>query len=326
VILSGDPDLHRLPEDTHQFIFETEIRPRLFSRVEPAQRPVAVIFGGQPGAGKSATLAAAVVELSSRGGAVEIIGDDLRSMHPLFDDLMAADDQSAAFYTDHDSGRWVEKAIAHAKEHRFNVVIEGTFRNSDVVANTMRQFRAGGYEIDARALAVIERFSRQGIIERYEAQRATRGSGRMTTPQSHRAAYEGMIVTLDRIEREQLADRLTLYRRGNEVVYANQLTAGRWQSAPRACKALEQERARPWTDHERQAFLDAADRIDAFLHAPGRHASAEEIARAAELRLSMEVPADPLNRYPEVVAARARLAATKATPSIKCLGDGLDRV
>jgi hypothetical protein len=124
-----------------------------------------VIFGGQPGAGKSASFAAAVLEFQSQGGAVEIIGDDLRSNHPLYDDLMAVDDQSAAFYTDRDTGRWVEKAIAYAKDHRFNVVIEGAFRNSDVVANTMRQFRAAGYEIDARALAVNERFSRQGILE-----------------------------------------------------------------------------------------------------------------------------------------------------------------
>lgn len=316
----SEPDKYRLSDDLHENIFATEVRPRLFAGAQPSERPVAVIFGGQPGAGKSAAVAAAVGEFKARRGVVEIIGDDLRSMHPLYDDLMAQDDRSAAFYTDQNTGRWVEKAIAYAKEHRFNVVIEGTFRSSDVVANTMRRFREAGYEIDARALAVNERFSRQGILERYEAQRAARGSGRMTMPHSHQAAYDGMPLTIERIDREQLADRLTLYRRGNEVIYTNQVKDGRWVNEARAVDALQQERARPWTEHERKAFLDAADRIDAMLHADGRRATQEEIAAALELRSAVEPPntelakeqrgfVDPLSRYPEVVAARARVSA-----------------
>lgn len=254
----------------------------------------------------------------SRGGSVEIIGDDLRASHPLYDDLMVADDQSAAFYTDRDSGRWVEKAIAYAKEQRFNVVIEGTFRSSDVVANTMRQFRAAGYEIDARALAVNERLSLQGIIERYEAQRAARGNGRMTLPSSHRAAYDGMVLTLDRIEREVLADRLSLYRRGNEVIYSNRAHGGAWQEPARACEALQAERARPWSSLEFEAFHRAADRIDAFLRAPGRNASQAELSAAAQLHASV----DPLSRYPEVLAARERALQRQGERSIKGPSEG----
>ncbi|SEB25430.1 Zeta toxin [Variovorax sp. YR216] len=274
-----------------------------------------------------------MLEMESRGGAVEIIGDDLRAMHPSFKRLMAADDQSAAFYTDRDAGRWVEKAISYAKDHRYNVVIEGTFRSSDVVANTMRQFREAGYEIDARALAVNERFSRQGIIERYEAQRAARGSGRMTMPHSHQAAYDGMPLTIERIEREQLVDRLALYRRGNEVIYTNQVKNGRWENPPRAVEALQQERARPWSEHERTAFLDAADRIEAMLLAEGRHATQKEIAAAVQLRSAIEPAStelakeqsglvDPLSRYPEIVAARARVAARDLQRSRSPKGPG----
>lgn len=91
-----------------------------------------------------------------------------------------------------DSGQWVEKAMAYAKEQRFNVIIEGTMRDHDVVAATMNEFRAAGYEIDARVLAVSFQLSGQGIYQRYEHQKADRGLGcsataRMAGRQSCRA-------------------------------------------------------------------------------------------------------------------------------------------
>jgi len=84
-------------------------------------------------------------------------------------------------------------------------------RDDKVVAKTMASLREAGYEIDARALAVNRELSVQGILLRYEKQKADRNYGRMTTPKSHDAAYDGMLITLDRIEREKLADRLAIY-------------------------------------------------------------------------------------------------------------------
>ena len=87
-----NPDQYRLTEEQHQAIFEQDIKPVLFAGARPVERPVAVIFGGQPGAGKSAAVEAAKEELGPRGGAVEIIGDDLRGFHPHYARLMADDD------------------------------------------------------------------------------------------------------------------------------------------------------------------------------------------------------------------------------------------
>jgi hypothetical protein len=183
-----DPATYRLSNAENQQIFEIEIKPDLFGGAQPAPRPVAVIFGGQPGSGKSAAIDRAADDLAERGGAVQILGDDLRVYHPANEQLMREDDTIAAFYTGPDSGRWVEKAIAYAKEQRFNVIIEGTMRDSNVVAATMKGFRAAGYEIDARVLAVNFQLSEQGIYQRYENQKADRGQGRMTTPEAHQAA------------------------------------------------------------------------------------------------------------------------------------------
>lgn len=122
---------------------------------------------------------------------------------------MKADDKTAAFYTDRDTGRWVEKAIAEAKALLVNIVIEGTMRDGNKVAETMQSLRETGYQIDARVLAVTWRLSEQGIPQRYENQKADHGVGRMTTPEAHKAGYEGMLKTLDRMEDQKLADQVT---------------------------------------------------------------------------------------------------------------------
>jgi hypothetical protein len=58
-----DPDQYRLNESEHQAIFEQDIKPILFVGAKRASQPVAVIFGGQPGAGKNAAVEAAMNEL-----------------------------------------------------------------------------------------------------------------------------------------------------------------------------------------------------------------------------------------------------------------------
>src|SRR3546814_7086943 len=86
-------------------------------------------------------------------------------------------------------------AIADAVQRRVNVLVEGTMRNPDVVAKTLRDFRGAGFETDARALAVSPELSSLGILQRYAAQKESRGVGRMTTSEAHQAAVTGMLAT-----------------------------------------------------------------------------------------------------------------------------------
>jgi|GEM_PF-1131684 len=279
-----NPDQYKLNEAKHQSIFEQRIQSDLFSSVTPVNHPVAVILGGQPGAGKSVLVKKAMNQLALQGGSVQIDGDALRDYHPAYRRLMKEDDKIAAFYTDRDTGMWIEKAIAYAKEKRVNLVIEGTMRSPDVVAATMRSLREADYQIDARALAVPWCLSEQGIIQRYENQKVDRGRGRMTTPEAHKAAYDGMLDSLERIEREKLADRLTIYRRGADAIYFNVLKNGHWQYVPEARAAVEAERARPMTLVERKDYAKGFDDLHKLISKPERKAGSEEIQQIESLQ------------------------------------------
>lgn len=263
--MSLDPDRHRLSEAVHSQIFQQDIAPLLFRNATAQERPVAIILGGQPGAGKSATIDHAVAEFGQRGGLVQILGDDLRTFHPRYTRLQREDDQTAAFYTDRDSGRWVENAIAEAANRRCNVMIEGTMRVPDKVAETLERFRAAGYETDARALAVHPDLSRLGILQRYVGQKESRGYGRMTTQEAHAAALSGMLDTLDRIQDGRLANRLSIYRRGNEQLHSYDLTAAKSPDEPRARGIVEAERSRPFTLEEATYLRSEMQRLAPIL-------------------------------------------------------------
>ena len=262
----------------------------------PQVVPAAVVFGGQPGAGKSAAVEEALRALKNRGGAVAIIGDDLRGYHPHYAALMARDDTTAAFYTDRDTGRWVEMAIEYAAQHRLNLVIEGTMRDGDKVAQTLRSLRSAGYQTDVRALAVNARLSWQGVLQRYESQKADRGYGRMTAQHSHQAAYDGMPGTIERIEQEKLADRVAIYRRGAVPIYTNELRDGLWRRPPGARHAVDTERARPMTPHELREYAEGFDKLATMLARPERHASATETGAIDALRLRAHVELALVNR------------------------------
>ena len=279
-----NPEQYLLSDAQHQAIFDQHIKPLVFQRAEWQGVPTAVIFGGQPGAGKSAAVEQASAEFAKKGGAVRIIGDELRAFHPKFAELMGKDDQTAAFYTDRDSGRWVEKAIDHARKSQVNIVIEGTMRDPQKVADTMKGLLEAGYKIDARALAVNERLSWQGVLQRYESQQMDRGAGRMTTKEAHSAAYSGMLETITRIETEKLADHVKVYQRGGVLIYANEATEGRWSFPPQARQLIEAERSRPFTTDERANYAKGFDQLVDMVNRPERRATPRQIKEIAALQ------------------------------------------
>ena len=223
--------------------------------------PVGVVFGGQPGSGKSRLIDVTLAALGHAGGAVAIVGDDLRSYHPAYAGLLEEDDRTAAFYTDADAGAWVEKSVAYAIRARVNVVIEGTMRDPAKVALTMQLLRSHGYRVEAHVLVVKHEVSWQEVLERYHSQKVERGYGRMTTPEAHQAAYDGLTTTVDVIEADALADVLALHRRDGSLIFEKMAEAGRQSKPMRAREAIARERKRVPNERELVDLVDGYDRI-----------------------------------------------------------------
>jgi len=122
------------------------------------------------------------------------------------------------------------------------------------------------------------------------------------------------------IERFKLADRVTLYRRGAEVVYANTLQDGQWVQPPEAAQALERERNRPMSVREARDYDQGFEAISTQMKRSERQASGEELKALEQLQAAAKrglaaavfrevAPVEGAKTHPELAGAYAAMAA-----------------
>ena len=161
-----------LSEIENERIFRARILPKQLERagsgLHPVEHPTMVIIGGQPGAGKSRTMGGVERELTHQGGALKISPDDFREYHPAFKKLNIANDRTSSSFTHEDAGIWAEKLEKYAREHKLNVILEGTLRTPENAAARLGEYKAAGYTTDVRVVATNERTSWQSVHSRYE--------------------------------------------------------------------------------------------------------------------------------------------------------------
>lgn len=246
-----------LSPERNESIFRNDILPDyLPETIRPAGRPRMILLGGQPGAGKTAVLIASQTELEQSGPTIRIVGDDLRSYHPQFRAFQKQDPETASQFTQADAGRWTEKLLAAAAERQVNIVFETTMRTPENVARVIGMARAAGYEVEARAVAVNPRLSWQGNHFRFEEMLHAGDAARIPPQHDHDAAVAGLRVSLEKLESENLVDRVQLRTRGDTILYDNERSGSGWSQPPHARLALEREQSRPMTRGELQRFSD----------------------------------------------------------------------
>jgi hypothetical protein len=252
---ANDPMLHALTRAEHDAVYRQRIRPVLIQG-RPFPSPRVTILGGQPGSGKSFAMAG--LPESQRTGVV-IASDRLRVHHPLWPDLLRWDDTTAGFYTSHDARGWVADAIADAISERLNVVFDTASDDPDRVRQIIGQFRDGGYGVDVLFVSTASAVSRLSVLSRYQDERDAVGGGRFVDnpDQSH----PGVLATAAMIDRERLADTVTVTSRTRQL-YRNELGPdGQWLRLPGTAATIQTERERAWTPAETENFRQAADSL-----------------------------------------------------------------
>lgn len=292
-----DRDEYKLSDALNEKIFQERVIPYLHKEAEtskgaeankgevklrPSDSPTMVLVGGQPGAGKSSSITAVQEEMQGRGGVMNIAADDLRQFHPDNAELMRKDDRTAADFTHADATRWAEKAEVYAREQRYNVLLEGTMKTPQNTAQKLAEYKQDGYATEARVVATHERSSWQGVIARYESQKAQDGSGRMTPKSVHDAAYTGVLKTVEKIETDKLADRVGVYSRGGTPIYQNSLQEGQWKHPTEMRSQLEGERNKPLTQVQWNEHIDRFDPI--LKNQQLRNADPQEVREVQQLQ------------------------------------------
>lgn len=244
---------YELPEADNEHVFKSAIVATLLSGVaQDVPKPKLILLGGQPGSGKSRSLApTAERDLAASGRPMLIDADQLRMHHPQWQEAILETDVTAAEKTHPDARIWVGKACALGIEKRCNVLFDGTLASAQSTARVIDQFSRAGYEIEVRILAIDARASWLGVLYRYEEKKRNRQPARMTPRQVHDDAFDGIPKTLAAIETDKRVGRIQIVACGGAVLYDNVAASNEARSAS---EALRVERIRERSKGEAEQY------------------------------------------------------------------------
>lgn len=189
----------------------------------PVKNPIAVIIGGQTGAVKSGIISYSQ-KMFEDGNVVVINSDEIKPFHPKSEEIAKNYPELYTKITDQESNTWTSELFEETREEGYNIIFEGTMKNNRVADDAIENLIKRGYTVVVRGLAVCDLESRLSILERYEAQVATKGWGRLVVTEHHNQTYNGMPNTISYIEDTGKYDILEIFKRGEtpdmpELIY-----------------------------------------------------------------------------------------------------------
>lgn len=298
-------DYHRLCGEEHRWIFDNLIVPDLLEDITPQENPIAVFLTGQPGAGR--TRMSRMIRRTLRGRPARIRGDDFKSAHPDYLQLLEEEPRTAGERIRADYRAWQAMAEERVREQRADVVVEIAPAGAASLANAAMLYQRAGYRVELAVLAVRAADSLQGTADRCAVMSRSGAPARFTTVHGHDAHFAVLAEAVAASEQVPVADSVMVLRRDGTVLYRNERTRqGRWKHLARADAALLVERSRPYTDAEGARFWAVHRQLCAVL--PHYREALRHIARLA--RPPMPAHLQPY-RLPGPLAAAALPAPTE---------------
>ncbi|WP_454119106.1 zeta toxin family protein [Microbacterium lacticum] len=246
-------------------VFDLAVRAAIFPPV-PTGAPLLVLLGGQPAAGKTRAQAAIRAEHPEL---VSITGDDLRRYHPGYRSMVADNPLGMPAATAPTAAGLIRLALDHAIEHRYPVLLEGTFRDPAMVTGTAARFAEAGYRVEVVTVATPAPLSRLAAEQRFLAAKNPL-SARWTPPEAHETALAASPEVVAVLEALPAIVRVRVYSR-DRLLYDNDRTPeGAWSDEPRASEVLRAEQTRALSPAEAVEWLSRyRDVFDAARARPG---------------------------------------------------------
>lgn len=187
--------------------------------LKSSEKPKAYILGGQSGAGKSFLANKIKEELNDN--VVVINGDEYRKLHPRFKELENVYGKDSVLHTQEFSGKMTEALINELSNSKYNLIIEGTLRTSEVPLKTANLLKDKQYQVELNVIAVKPIISYLSTINRYYKNLVEGNIARATPKEHHDLIVENIGKNLEVIKRAGVFDNIKIYNRPMEALYEN---------------------------------------------------------------------------------------------------------
>ena len=243
---------------------------RLTFGKKPCKNPVAIMVGGQPGAGKSGLINKTSLELPN---AVILDVDDFRYFHPNIDEILKKYPNDLATFTLKFVNDIFNAVFSKLIVKKYNIISQKTLRDNKIIEDTLVYLREKKYGVVIRVLAVHELESKLSTLERSLSVKHAMGFCRWTPLKVQDYAYNGIPDTLLDIYNSETCDAVQVYTRG-EIPNDSHLVYSlvKETSKSRIAKICEENKDLFLSCYNLDKYLDAKDALnknrekDALLH------------------------------------------------------------
>ena len=195
-----------------------KIKKKLVINKNSVEFPKVFVLGGQPGAGKS-TLTSKIEESMDKN-IIAINGDDFRSSHPNYDNLIKTYGDDSVLYTQKFSNTITEKLIEDLGNEKYNLIVEGTLRTTEAPLKTSKLLHGKGYSTNLNIVCVKPEFSYLGTLERYQEMKKNGLIARATPKESHDNVVTNFAENLSKIYLEKEFDNIEIFTREGKSLYS----------------------------------------------------------------------------------------------------------
>lgn len=203
---------YKLSEDEHNAYYDIIKRTYTAGKI-PVPNPIAIIVGGQTGAGKSGLLGYSSKMFEDKN-VIIVNSDEIKAFHPYEEEIAKLYPNLYTKITDQESNTWTSRLFEELRRDGYNIIFEGTMKNNRIADESIEELEKLNYTVIVRGLATCDLESRISILERYEGQVAAKGAGRLVVPEHHNQTYEGMPKTIRYIQEHKKYDVLEIFSRG----------------------------------------------------------------------------------------------------------------
>ena len=205
---------YKLSSQEHAEIFEV-IKAIWTRDKHPVERPIAVIVGGQTGAGKTGLIGYSK-SMFRDGNVMVINSDEFASFHPKIDEFAPLYPEYFTNIQGQETATWTSELFKFARENHYNLIFEGTMWNTRVADDAIADLIRLGYSVIVRGMAVGDLESKFSVVDRYVNEVKSKGYGRLVQLDHHDRTYDGMPNTIDYIEQNGFFSVLEIFSRNSD--------------------------------------------------------------------------------------------------------------
>lgn len=181
----------------------------------PAREPWAILTGGQPGSGKSS-----IKRIANRKSKnfIFLNADEFRDSHPNYMEIQREYGSDHPKHTAQWAGAITEALIERLSKEKYNLLIEGTLRTTEVPEQTAHRLQTNGYKVDLYVMAVKPEVSFTGTITRFFQGRQKDNNGRAVDKKHHDLVVSLLQENLVYLAKKKCFDEIVVCNRAGELI------------------------------------------------------------------------------------------------------------